>query len=301
MAEVKTSPDSLSGHLAELHLSAEVNNGNSEEKTIYENLIEIFPLMEDFMKNQGRPSFAHQAPMSFTRAPQKRKLEQKPVLANGVERSDWPEAGLKPMNIPLAQESQRDVKELSNRLRETQLQSSAANKELQSTLELKETQLVEMELMVRRLQKEVHRSEQVAYSAQKELADTKDEVGRMRSIMRKTESNISETNNKSAGIEQELLGLHLQLSELYSLLESNDQILWGTRSIFPLSFAGDTVRQSRTDPIEWHKRNEENMELARRAYMASVIVAREIHQESPLTLCAIMRFQLQAFLKSTFL
>ncbi|CAM6113963.1 unnamed protein product [Calypogeia fissa] len=305
MAEVKASQESLSSHLAGLRLSSGSNNENSEEKTIYENLMEIFPLMEDFMKNQGRPSFAHQSPMSFTRAPsrqvpQKRKLEQKPMWTNGVELSDRSEANLQPLNVPLAQDLQRDIDELSNRLRETQLQSSAATKELQSTLESKETQLVEMELMVRRLQKEIQRREQVVYSAQRELADTKDEVARMRSIMRKAESNISETNNKSAGIEQELLGLQLQLSELYSVVESNDQILSESLSIARAPLSGrDSVGWSRTDRMDWHRRSKAKMELARKAYLASVIVARQTNEESPLMLCAILRFQLEAFLTQT--
>lgn len=157
--------------------------------------------------------------------------------------------------------------------------------------------VLRLQTQVGELQQELWEKKRIAQSAQIQLSEKQHELGKMQSLLDRMEVDMARTNYQAATIEAEVIGLRCQVSTLQFQLNAVDnagcpdgnhpQILKGQDG------QGNLLLRDISEE------SKENMDLARRKYLAAVIAAREVlgDGEEPLVLVEELRKNLQTFLR----
>jgi len=157
--------------------------------------------------------------------------------------------------------------------------------------------VLRLQTQVGELQQELWEKKRIAQSAQIQLSEKQHELGKMQSLLDRIEVDMARTNYQAATIEAEVIGLRCQVSTLQFQLNAVDnagcpdgnhpQILKGQDG------QGNLLLRDISEE------SKENMDLARRKYLAAVIAAREVlgDGEEPLVLVEELRKNLQTFLR----
>lgn len=157
--------------------------------------------------------------------------------------------------------------------------------------------VLRLQTQVGELQQELWEKKRIAQSAQIQLSEKQHELGKMQSLLDRIEVDMARTNYQAATIEAEVIGLRCQVSTLQFQLNAVDnagcpdgnhpQILKGQDG------QGNLLLRDISEE------SKENMDLARRKYLAAVIAAREVlgDGDEPLVLVEELRKNLQTFLR----
>ncbi|KAH8954220.1 hypothetical protein BDL97_08G068300 [Sphagnum fallax] len=190
----------------------------------------------------------------------------------------------------------------------------------------------ELQIQVEKLQRELWEKDQYVQSAQMQLCEQQHELGEMRSLLEEAEIGIAKTHSKAASIEAELNRLRCQVLTLRYQLDAVDGTIAicgdqqqqqdesGRRSppyrvdmvstisdqevdkttTFLVCVSGPSDEEQLSSMLEYNAEKEQ-LELARRQYLAAVIAAREQPVKESFALVVEFRKQLMTYLSDTHL
>lgn len=313
-----------------------IRSDGSVDKVLYQNLVEMIPLVETFMEQQTASSFPRHASLVYTPSPSREALHLKKAVdhsskgkkARGQlvrgkkgELKDslfWDNAEnmfhnnreIYSEEIPmLSFPTDHQVDQTAvNKAEILQLQSQIEQLELKLHEEThlqaaensaRQTELLQLQANIDGLQKQISEKEQEIQTAQEELSDKQYEVVGLHSLLEKAEAGVQASNTKASKVEEELNGLQCQVATLFFRMqnisksfEDVDERESATTS------CGSSVgmrTMGQTSPFQVDDLEADRVELTRRKYLAALIAAREYPSEEVLSLVAVLRAQLQAF------
>ncbi|MCO5600755.1 hypothetical protein L7F22_054870 [Adiantum nelumboides] len=231
--------------------------GNSVDKLLYHNLVEMIPLVESFMQDQQTTkSFPRHASLVYTPTPSREAWPFKKPLDHSnkgkpgrgqlvsSKRAELRESSLWDntenmahdehiyaeeiplLPYPSSQRANRGAPPTSEtihlRRQVQQLEQKLSDKECQLQAAEKTAQQFHLQLnaAIDRLQSQIQQKDQAIQNVQNQLFERQLEVVSLQSLVKKSEVNVQASSMKAASLEEELDGLRSQVGALFFLVQS---------------------------------------------------------------------------------
>ncbi|KAJ7544058.1 hypothetical protein O6H91_09G063200 [Diphasiastrum complanatum] len=319
--------------LKEMEMHGGISTVGNIDKDLYQNLVEMIPLMESFMDQRGnqRRSFSHHASLVYTPAPPRdgparkesplktNKNKQQKSSKPGEVKGDGPrweeqENVLTKVETENGHESNdqsyhnqsanQHTLQLQNQIEELKQKLSEKDQLLQAVRTYDDAHDAvtktneQLQNKIEELQQELTKKEYLAHSVQLRLSEQQHEIEGMSTLLGRLQGDVLRKNDKTFRMEEELDGLRCQVTALRYQLEAVDLNGADLDNANAQGIELDQDEQHQMSVSSTGKSCEEftNMESARRMYLAAVVAAREKPGEEALTLAAELRMQLQTFL-----
>ncbi|EFJ26557.1 hypothetical protein SELMODRAFT_412875 [Selaginella moellendorffii] len=312
------------------------------DKTIYQNLVEMIPLMESFMEQKGRRGFTRHASMVYTPAPPRdassvkkvsdsplksKKNKQQPAKVdskdeisaiwdeqeNILRRVDQDESGVE------YTESQNLIEKLNREeLVQLQAQIDLLKKQVwekDSMLETvrsfeaaeaaREEELVELKKKMDEVQKSLRDRERFAQAVQSQLTEKHKDLVNMEAMVARMQREVMQKNDAAARMREELSHLQVQFSAAqFQAQLQNIRMDFDDEPEAGVATDRDEAERiiAGLVPSETMPGNDSRqLETARRMYLGAVITAKQKPGAESIALAAALRKELEAFLAHPYL
>lgn len=292
-------------HQSDAGAAAATNSGNENlDRRLLKDLVEMVPLIEQFMEHKEKSSFKRRGSMVYTKMPSKESLSRRGRNASQAV------PGRKKRDAEGNNDAVNDAKEVGEnakalagadkdeltRLREqvNDLQTKLSEKEevLKSVEISKKNQLNEIQMKLEETSRLVAERDTLIKSMQLQLSDTKIKLADRQAALEKTQWEAKTTGTKAIKLQEQLDAVEGEMSSFTQVFETlakteskkHDMDYDATPYQFDhLPYIDDI------DETELRK-----MEDARLAYVAAVTTAKEREDEESLAMAAKARAYLQS-------
>uniref|UniRef100_A0A1J3HB04 Protein MICROTUBULE BINDING PROTEIN 2C n=1 Tax=Noccaea caerulescens TaxID=107243 RepID=A0A1J3HB04_NOCCA len=284
--------------------SAATNPGNENlDRRLLKDLVEMVPLIEQFMEHKEKSSFKRRGSMIYTKMPSRESLSRKGRNASqtvpGRKKRDA-EGNNDAMNN--TREDGENAKALAgadkeelSRLREqvNDLQTKLSEKdELLKSMETSKNQVNEIQGKLEETKRVVAEKEMLIKSMQLQLSDTKIKLADKQAALEKTQWEAKTTGTRAIKLQEQLDSVEGEISTFTRVFESlakpESKKLDRDYDTTPYKFDHLPYLDD-VDETEMRK-----MEEARLAYVAAVTTAKEREDEESLAMAAKARAYLQS-------
>ncbi|CAA7026988.1 unnamed protein product [Microthlaspi erraticum] len=284
--------------------SAATNPGNENlDRRLLKDLVEMVPLIEQFMEHKEKSSFKRRGSMIYTKMPSRESLSRKGRNASqtvpGKKKRDA-EGNNDAMNNSREDgENARALagaeKEELSRLREqvNDLQTKLSEKdELLKSMETSKSQVNEIQGKLEETKRVVAEKEMLIKSMQLQLSDTKIKLADKQAAFEKTQWEAKTTGTRATKLQEQLDSVEGEISTFARVFETlakpESKKLDRDYDVTPYQF--DHVPY--LDDVD--ETEQRKMEEARLAYIAAVTTAKEREDEESLAMAAKARAYLQS-------
>ncbi|CAN7036349.1 unnamed protein product [Brassica oleracea var. botrytis] len=289
-------------HQSDAGAAAATNSGNENlDRRLLKDLVEMVPLIEQFMEHKEKSSFKRRGSMVYTKMPSKESLSRRGRNASQAV------PGRKKRDAEGNNDAVSDAKEVGEnaagadkdeltRLREqvNDLQTKLSEKEevLKSVEISKKNQLNEIQMKLEETRGLVAERDTLIKSMQIQLSDTKIKLADRQAALEKTQWEAKTTGTKAIKLQEQLDAVEGEMSSFTQVFETlakteskkHDMDYDATPYQFDhLPYLDDV------DETELRK-----MEDARQGYVAAVTTAKEREDEESLAMAAKARAYLQS-------
>ncbi|XP_013715244.2 protein MICROTUBULE BINDING PROTEIN 2C [Brassica napus] len=286
--------------------AAATNSGNENlDRRLLKDLVEMVPLIEQFMEHKEKSSFKRRGSMVYTKMPSKESLSRRGRNAsqtvpgrkkrdaegnNNDAVSDPKEVGENARALAGAEKD--ELTRLREQVSELQTKLSEKEEVLKSVEISKKNQLNEMQMKLEETRRLVAERDTLIKSMQLQLSDTKIKLADRQAALEKTQWEAKTTGTKAIKLQEQLDAVEGDISSFTRVFETlakteskkQDMDYDATPYQFDhLPYIDDI------DETELRK-----MEDARLAYVAAVTTAKEREDEESLAMAAKARAYLQS-------
>lgn len=286
--------------------AAATNSGNENlDRGLLKDLVEMVPLIEQFMEHKEKSSFKRRGSMVYTKMPSKESLSRRGRNAsqtvpgrkkrdaegnNNDAVSDAKEVGENARALAGAEKD--ELTRLREQVSELQTKLSEKEEVLKSVEISKKNQLNEMQMKLEETRRLVAERDTLIKSMQLQLSDTKIKLADRQAALEKTQWEAKTTGTRAIKLQEQLDSVEGDISSFARVFETlakteskkQDMDYDATPYQFDhLPYIDDI------DETELRK-----MEDARLAYVAAVTTAKEREDEESLAMAAKARAYLQS-------
>ncbi|XP_057480101.1 protein MICROTUBULE BINDING PROTEIN 2C-like [Actinidia eriantha] len=296
---------------------------NNVDRVLFNDLVEIVPLVQSLIDRKAKSSFTRRGSMIYTKTPSRETLAKKIIDTKGrnvaqsiptKKRRDYADKdqGNNASNnedgssdsfsifSSRAVPTEKDREELIA-LREQieDLQRKLLEKdELLKSAEISKTQMNSVHAKLEELKLQAAEKDSLIKSTQLQLSDAKIKLADKQAALEKLQWEAMQSNRKVAKLEVDLGSTQDEISSFMLLFEG----LANNPSIMPAEKDYDATpyHLNHLPPtVDWDKKEMQEMEAAREAYVAAVAAAKEKQDEDSIAVAASARLHLKLFLCPT--
>ncbi|KAK9669083.1 hypothetical protein RND81_13G108000 [Saponaria officinalis] len=291
-----------------ININNNINN-NNVDRDLYNDLVQIVPLVQSLIERKGSSSFTRRGPMIYTKTPSRDLRKNGVKSTNGKKNGDTEQCkdskndqdGVSDKSSAFSANmaAEKDREEL-NALREQleDLQRKLLEKdELLKAAEMSKNQLSSVQSQVDELKRCVAEKDSLIKLSQSQLNDAKIKLADKQALFEKLQWEAKTSNEMVEKLQEELDSMQSQISSLMLIFEglSKDAPVTATDD-YDVSphFVNHLPEIDDLNEIEM-----KNMEEARELYLAAVEIAKEKQDEESLLAASRARYYLQSFVFRT--
>ncbi|KAF5796913.1 putative microtubule binding protein 2C [Helianthus annuus] len=271
---------------------------NNVDRALYDDLVQIFPLVQSLIDQKGSSCFTRRGSMIYTKKPSRESISNKVTErdAQSILRKKRVENGgndqvVFPSSANLTKEREELV-ELREKVEDLQKQLLEKDEILKSA-EASKSETDSVHSMLDHVKKQALEKDALLRSTQAQLADVKIKLADKQASVEKLQWETMTSNKKVEKLQEDLNAIQGETSSYTLLFEglSNDNYTLSHQDCYDVTPHDDHLPEiDDMDEMEMRK-----MEEAQEAYMAAVAAAKEKQDDESIAKAANARLHLQSF------
>ncbi|KAI7736154.1 hypothetical protein M8C21_009745 [Ambrosia artemisiifolia] len=290
-----------------LNPSANNNNNNNVDRLLYNDLVQIVPLVQSLIDRKASSSFTRRGSMIYTKTPSRESMANK--MAEGKGRNAQSIPGKKRRensgdeqvgggdgvsmfsSSALLTKEREELVELREKVEDLQRQLLEKD-EILKAAEASKNEMSSVNNMLNEVKKQASEKDALLRSTQAQLADLKIKLADKQAAVEKLQWEAMTSNKKVEKLQEDLNAFQGEMSSYTLLFEglSDDHFTLPDQDYDLIPHGGHLPEMDGMDELEMSR-----MEEAREAYMAAIAAAKEKQDEESINIAANARLHLQSF------
>ncbi|KAL5191580.1 Protein MICROTUBULE BINDING PROTEIN 2C [Glycine soja] len=266
------------------------------DRVLFNNLVQIVPLVQSFIDGEGRSSFTRQGSMVYTKRPSRKsrlKRECWSIYSCQKEKGSWRKRTSRKMRFDTRKGQKDESVILKEQVEELQMKILEKDELIESSENTKK-QMKALEQKLYELKHHASEKDSLLKSTKRQLFDVKFELADKQAALEKIHWEAMTSNKKVEKLQEELDSMQGDISSFTLLLNrltiSDTAEYTDDYDIKPYEF--NHLRSI----DDWDEMEMQKMEEARKTYIAAVVAGKEKQDEESMATVVNSRLQLESIL-----